>query len=201
MVIVGLTGGTGCGKTAAAGRFAHHGIPVVDADKVGHELIAPGGAAEAAVVEAFGEPILSRGIIDRTKLGEIVFADPVELARLNAIMKPLLAVSIAARCTLHKDQGAALCLVDAALLGDSGRLEPWLTWLVLVVCPEDIRVERLRNHRGLDETVARTRIAAQVDPEKKRKLARWVLDNSGSLDDLYAQVDVVAASMLAEVSE
>lgn len=199
MVIAGLTGGMGSGKSAAARRFEHHGIPVVDADKIGHTLTAPGGPAEAAVIEAFGPAALTCGIIDRAKLGKIVFANPGELDRLNAITKPLLAKAIASQCAWHHEHGAALCIVDAALLGDSGRLEPWLTWLVLVLCPEDIRVQRLQKHRGIDEAVARSRIAAQVDPGQKRTLARWVLDNSGSLDELYGQVDAVATSMLAEV--
>ena len=197
MVIAGLTGGTGSGKSAAARRFEHHGIPVVDADKIGHELIAPGGLAEARVAGAFGNGVLTGGAVDREKLGKRVFADPAELARLNAIVHPVLFEVIAARCTAHAAEDVPACVIDAALIGEKGRLDPWLDCLVLVSCPVEIRVQRLATHRGMEVSQARLRIAAQTDPEQKRPLARWVIDNSGSLAELHRRVDAVAASLLS----
>lgn len=196
MIIAGLTGGIGSGKSAAARRFQHHGIPVVDADKIGHALIESGGRAEAAVIEAFGPAVLECGKIDRSKLGKIVFADPRELARLNAIMHPLLAAEIESQCAAHGRAGAAVCIIDAALLGEGAALETWLDCLILVLAAEATRVARLAEHRGMPERVARERMAAQVDPEQKRKHARWVLDNEGSLAALHAQVDAVVDELL-----
>ena len=98
MRIYGLTGGTGSGKTEVAERFLATGIPVVDADRIGHALIAPGGAAVDAVRNAFGDRILSCGRIDREKLGRIVFTDADARNRLNAIVHPAIRSEIHARC-------------------------------------------------------------------------------------------------------
>ncbi len=193
--VFGLTGGTGSGKSTAAARFAEHGLPVIDADRIGHELIAPGGRAEAPVIAAFGEGIVTCGKIDRAALGGIVFADPEALAQLNEIVHPLLAEEIGLQCVAHAASGAFACIIDAALLGEGAALEPWLDALVLVVASVAACVERLTSSRGLDEGTARTRIAAQVDPDRKRALARWIIENDGSLPELHARVDAVLQSM------
>lgn len=196
MTIAGLTGGTGSGKSTAARRFETHGIPVIDADATGHAMIAPGGPAEAEVVAAFGDGILTCGRIDREKLGALVFADPGERERLNRIVHPKMASVIAAQCAEYARVGRSACIVDAALLGEGAALEPWLDCLILVSCPEAVRVRRLVAGRGLDEARARQRIAAQMDPERKRPLARWVIENGGTLDGLHTQVDAVARALL-----
>ena len=197
MKVFGLTGGTGSGKSTAARRFIQRGIPVIDADEIGHALIAPGGAAEAAVVRRFGADALTCGKIDRGKLGAIVFADPDALAALNALVHPLLAQEISARCAVHADAGQFACIVDAALLGEGAALEPWMDGLILVIAETETRVQRLMTHRGMDEAAARARIAAQVDPERKRALARWVITNDGSLEALEGRVDSVIEDILA----
>lgn len=197
MLIAGMTGGTGSGKSTAARRFETRGIAIVDADHEGHALIASGGRAEAAVIECFGGRILTRGTIDRAKLGALVFADARALASLNAIMKPLIGEAIGARCAALAAAGKPAAIVDAALLGDGGELDPWLEALILVASPVALRVRRLVESRGLTEDQARQRIAAQVDPEKKRVLARWVIENDGSLGDLHEQVDGVATALLS----
>jgi len=196
MKVYGLTGGTGSGKSTAATRFADHGIAIVDADRLGHELIAPGGRAEAAVKAAFGKRAISCGKIDRSKLGQIVFSDSAALDTLNAIVHPMLAEEISARCIASATAGHRVCMVDAALLGEGAALEPWLDGLALVVASRAVRIGRLMAHRGLDEATAQARIAAQLDPEQKRVLARWIIENDGGLADLYARVDAVATEML-----
>jgi len=196
MLIAGLTGGTGSGKSTAARRFEAHGIAIVDADRAGHALIEPGGRAEATVANAFGPSVLTCGIIDRGKLGALVFADAEALGVLNGIMKPLIAESIATECAALAEAGKAVTIVDAALLGDSGSIEPWLEGLILVACPPEIRARRLVESRGLSEAQAMQRIAAQVDPERKRPLARWIIENSGSLEALHEQADGVARELL-----
>lgn len=195
MIVAGLTGGTGAGKSTAARRFEYHEIPIVDADRIGHDLIAPGGDATAEVIAAFGEDILSYGKIVRERLGARVFADAEALATLNGIMKPRIAQTIAARCAAHGEAGEAVCMVDAALLGDSGSREPWLDCLVLVSCPEADRVARLVAHRDMAPETAWERVRAQVDPESKRKLAHWVVENDSTLEALHRQVDEVAQAL------
>jgi dephospho-CoA kinase len=196
MLIAGLTGGTGSGKSTAARRFESHAIAIVDADRVGHMLLEPGGQAEEAVLNRFGDAILTCGTIDRAKLGQQVFSDSQALASLNGIMKPLIAAEIAARCAAFADAGKPVTIVDAALLGDSGTIEEWLEGLILVLSDTDVRVRRLVEARGLSEAQARQRIASQVDPEKKRSSARWVVENNGSLESLHHQVDHVARELI-----
>ena len=196
MLIAGLTGGTGSGKSTVARRFEAHDIAIVDGDREGHALIEPGGRAEEAVMGYFGPTILTCGTIDRGKLGALVFADAEALGALNFIMKPLIAESIAQKCAAFAEAGKEVTIVDAALLGDSGALDPWLEGLILVVCPAQIRARRLVESRGLSEAQANQRIAAQVDPDKKRALARWIIENSGSLDALHEQADGVARELL-----
>ncbi|MBI1319724.1 MAG: dephospho-CoA kinase [Candidatus Hydrogenedens sp.] len=200
MKIYGLTGGTGSGKSTAARRFEERGIPVIDADRVGHDLLAPGGAAERAVIDAFGDDILTSGTIDRAKLGARVFADPEALQRLNGLVHPALFGEIARRVGEYALQGRNAVIVDAALLAENGRKEDWLEALILVTAPVEARVARLRDGRGIDEAESRRRIAAQTDPESKRAAARWVVDNGGGLVALYEQVDAIAETMLNDAN-
>lgn len=195
MRIVGLTGGTGSGKSTAAKRFEERGMPVVDADRIGHELIAPGGAAESAVVEYFGDAILTSGIIDRAKLGAIVFKYPDKLAQLNAMVHPRLFGEIARRCQEHAMQGAEVVIVDAALLGESGVKDAWIEDLILVSAPEEVRIQRLEVYRDTPRAVAEQRVRAQKDPELKRAFSRWVIDNAGDLDALHRQVDAIVEEL------
>lgn len=198
MQIIGLTGGTGAGKSCAADRFESHGIPVIDADRVGHELIAQGGDAEAAVLAEFGPEIVVCGTISRAKLGARVFSDPEALAALNRIMHPRIADRIAERCGELADAGHHVVIVDGAILGDGGALEPWLAGLILVSSPADDRVARLVAQRGWSREDAWERVRAQVDPESKRPLARWVIENDRELSHLYEQVDAVARDLLRD---
>jgi dephospho-CoA kinase len=196
MKIIGLTGGTGSGKSSAARRFEEHNIPVIDADRIGHALISPGGAAEVPVIQAFGEGILTSGIIDRAKLGAIVFDSPDLLAKLNSLVHPRLFQTIAQQCQEYLNRGEAHVVIDAALLAERGVKEDWLSLLVLVTAPEAARVKRLATGRSIPVDVATQRIRAQSDPELKRPLADWVIDNGGSIEQLNKQVDTIVEELL-----
>ncbi|MBM3290214.1 MAG: dephospho-CoA kinase [Candidatus Hydrogenedentes bacterium] len=196
MRIYGLTGGTGSGKSEAARRFAAQGVPTIDADAIGHEVIAPGGAAERGVIGAFGDGIVTGGAIDRVKLGALVFRDDAARKRLNAIVHPAIGMTIAMRCAALAEQGHDAVIVDAALLAENGRKEDYLAGLIVVIAPVELRVRRLAEHRGIDDAEARRRIAAQTPPENKLALADWTIDNSGTKDDLYAQVDAIARELV-----
>jgi dephospho-CoA kinase len=189
MELIGLTGGAGSGKSEAAKRLAHHGISVIDADKIGHEVIAPGGAAAEAVQQAFGDSILTDGAIDRDKLGRRVFGDPEALQRLNAIVHPTIIAFIGGRCAKLAEEGQDTIVIEAALIGDNGRRDEWLAGLILVLAPKDQRLDRLIHRRGMDPGEAERRIAIQVDPEQKREMADWVIVNDGTLDQLHQNVD------------
>lgn len=195
MRVYGLTGGTGSGKSEAARRFAELGFPVIDADAVGHDVIAPGGAAERAVIEAFGPDIVTAGAIDRAKLGAIVFRDDAARKRLNAIVHPAIGMAIAMRCAALAEKGHGAVVVDAALIAENGRKEDYLSGLILVMSPVELRIQRLIEHREIDLAEARRRIASQTAPETKLALADWVIDNSGTKEELYRQVDAIAREM------
>jgi dephospho-CoA kinase len=175
--------------------FRERGIPVLDADAIGHELVEPGGAAVDAVVDAFGQDILSNGGIDREKLGDLVFRDAEARKRLNAILHPAIRQEIAKRCGTHLEEGHETILIDAALIAENGRLDEFFTGLIVVNCPEDIRRKRLVAMRGLSEEEARRRIASQAPPEKKFPLADWVIENSGTIEALKAEVGRVSEEL------
>lgn len=197
MNIVGMTGGIASGKSEVGRRLTQRGIPVIDADTVAHEVMAPGGAAYQPVVDAFGSGILRGESIDRETLGAIVFNNPEKLKTLNGLVHPAVMGEIGARCARLAQDGAPAVVVDAALLGDNGAIPEFMAGLILVLCPDDVRVARMVEHRDMTEEDARTRIAAQVDPESKRPLARWIIENDGSIEALYTQADTVADELLA----
>jgi dephospho-CoA kinase len=189
--IYGLTGGIASGKSEAAQRFRARGIPVIDADKVGHAVIEPGGTAEARVIRAFGPEIVEDGRIDRRVLGTRVFADPRELERLNAIVQPAIKEEIHRQCEVLEAEGHDLAIIDAALLGEDGKIADWLDGLVLILAPDAVRLERLVALRGLSLEEAKRRIRAQTPPESKVPLATWVLNNGGGLEDFRTDVDAL----------
>ena len=195
MRIYGLTGGTGSGKSEAGQRLSHAGIPVIDADRVGHELLEPDGAAVGPVIEAFGREVTTAGAVDRAKLADRVFGDPEALRRLNAIVHPGIMQVIAGRLASLAGAGHAAAVVDAALIAENGKRDVWLDGLIVVICREDIRLDRLVWLRGMDLEQARKRIAAQTPAEKKVPLADWVIVNEGSLEALWARVDEIAAAI------
>lgn len=197
MKLYGLTGGIGCGKSEAAKRFVERGIPVIDADKIGHRMLEPGGPAAAGVVAAFGDAILTDGRIDRAKLGRVIFDDSAARRRLNALVHPPLMREVAEQCTRLGAAGHEGMIVDAALLAEDGRRDSWVTGLILVLCPADVRRRRLVEIRGMDPDEAQHRIDAQTPPEAKVPLADWVIENAGTIEDLRARVDEVADAILA----
>ena len=186
MMRIGLTGGIGSGKSAAAARFAELGAVLIDADQLAREALAPGTDALAAVLERFGAELLSPdGALDRPALGRIVFADPAALADLNAIVHP-----VVARRTGELMAAAgpdAVVVYDVPLLVEN-HLAAGFDAVVVVEAPVPIRLARLAA-RGLDEASARSRIAAQASDEQRRAVATVVLDNAGTLDQLRAQAD------------
>lgn len=193
--VIGLTGGVGAGKSEVARRFAERGIPVIEADKLGHELLLPGGAAEQEIIESFGIDILSCGKIDRVKLGNCVFGNPAALEKLNRITHPRLKARLFDLCRELDSQGHRFAVVEAAIMGDDGVVDPWVFGVLLVVANPEIRLARLCASRGWTEEQARARIAAQVDPETKRAFARWVIENNGDTQTLDRQVNQILKDM------
>ena len=186
MLVVGLTGGIGSGKSSVSALLAEKGAVVIDADRIVHEVQAPGGAAYHPIVDRFGsEVVLDDGSLDRKKLASIVFADPEALAELNKVTHPLVAREIAERMAAEA-QTDHVVILDVPLLVESGRTD--MVGMIVVDCPVDVAVQRAVA-RGMDEADVRRRIAAQASREERLAKADFVVDNSGSLDDLRREVD------------
>ena len=183
---IGLTGGIGSGKSTVARLLADRGAHVVDADVLAREVVAPGTPGLEAVVQAFGSGVLtSDGALDRPALAAVVFGDAEARARLDGIVHPLVRARAAELIAALPDD--AVVVQDIPLLVETGQAGSFD--LVLVVQAEpDVRVARLAG-RGLAESDARARIAAQATDEQRRAVADVVLDNSGRQEDLAGQVD------------
>lgn len=188
MVVVGLTGGIGSGKSTVAALLAERGAVVVDADAVTRELQRSGTPVFAAMVERFGPGIVGAdGELDRAKVADIVFTDPEALADLNAIVHPAVGAEIARR--LGELAGTdEVVVLDVPLMVESKRGYPMAGLLVVDVDPE-VAVRRLVEHRGMREPDVRARMAKQAGREERRARADRVIDNSGTPDDLRRQVD------------
>jgi len=188
MLVIGLTGGIGTGKSEVARLLQSLGAAVISADEVGHEAYAPNSESWHEVVDTFGKEILQpSGEIDRQKLGAVVFSDPQQLEKLNAIMHPRMARMVADRIQVLRDQGASTVVVEAALLFEAG----WDS-LVDEVWTTDSSVksvvERLQARNGMDEKEARRRIDSQMDPAERIERSDLVVDNSSDVSALEQTV-------------
>jgi dephospho-CoA kinase len=195
MLRVGLTGGIACGKSRVRRRFAAAGFATLDLDAVAHEVIAPGGAAYADVVSAFGRGILaSDGTVDRKVLGSRVFADAEARAQLNALVHPRVRDEEARRAAEEEARGTRAMVTDAALLVEAG-LHLRFHRLVVVDCEGGEQLRRLVARDGLDEAAARARIAAQMPAAEKRRFAHVIVDASGGRPETDAHADAAAAEL------
>jgi dephospho-CoA kinase len=195
MLRLGLTGGIASGKSAVAAVLCEMGFAVLDADALAHKLIEPGQASYAEVIQEFGPSITdSSGRIDRSKLGAMVFADRAKLDRLNAIVHPRVAEVILSQFEVWRRAGVRdAVFVEAALLVESG-IHKKLDGLVVVWCTPEQQLERLLA-RGLSETEARRRIAAQLPVEEKLRLNAEKIDCSGSFEETRRQVEALAGKL------
>ena len=188
MLIVGLTGGIGAGKSTVAGLLASHGAAVVDVDALGREIIAPDGTAVEPVLRRFGDQLRGPdGGIDRGALAAIVFNDPGELAALNEISHPAINDLLDERVAAIGAAGATeVVVLDMAVLAEStlGRNTRFPYEVVVTVeAPPEMRLERLRE-RGMSAEDAKARLASQATDEQRRELSNFVIGNGGSADDL-----------------
>ncbi|MGY1743391.1 MULTISPECIES: dephospho-CoA kinase [unclassified Blastococcus] len=188
MLRIGLTGGIGSGKSTVSRLLAERGAVVVDADAIAREVVEPGTPGLAAVVAAFGDSVLTpEGALDRPALGAVVFADAQARERLNAIVHPLVRERAAELAAAVPADGVVVH--DVPLLVESGQGRGGAHDLVLVVETDlGTRLARLVR-RGMTEDDARARIAVQATDEQRRAVADVVLDNSGTPEELAAQVD------------
>ncbi len=187
MILVGLTGGIGAGKSTVSAMLARRGAVIVDADQIARELQSPGSPVVAAMAERFGAGILhDDGSLDRPAVAQIVFNDEQALADLNGIVHPAMQDEIEARIRAERDTDRVVVL-DFPLLGENPR--PGLAATIVVDVPHEVAIERLVTDRGMDVDDARARIASQIARDDRLATATHVIDNSGDLEALAARVD------------
>ncbi len=185
MLTIGLTGGIGSGKSTVAKMLAELGAPSFDADKVGHDIYLPGAPAYHDVIAAFGNAIVAPdGTIDRKKLGPIVFADPAQLKRLEAIVHPRMFERMGQMVAEMRARGVTAPIVIEAAILIEAHWQPLFDEIWLVVAPRDKVVQRVEAERGLKPEQTEARIKAQLPDEERRKHASIVIDNSGTIEEL-----------------
>ncbi|WP_167148922.1 dephospho-CoA kinase [Actinomyces sp. ZJ308] len=192
---MGLTGGIGAGKSTVAALLADHGAVVTSADEISRDVVTPGSDGLAAVVAEFGDDVLaSDGSLDRSALGRVVFSDELRLARLEEILLPLIAAEAWAR--METVPAGQVAVYDVPLLVE-GQMQDLFDLVVVVEADLELRLKRLAE-RGMGRDEALARIASQATDEERRAVADAVLPNSGSTDELRADVDRLWSTRIME---
>ena len=197
MVRVGLTGGIASGKSLVAAELAARGATIIDADVLAREVVEPGTPALAAVIERFGADLVQDGQLDRARLAQIVFADPLARRDLERIVHP----AVRARAAeLERAAGDAAVVVHVIpLLVETGQQENF-DLVVTVDADHETQVQRLMVRNGFTHAEAEARIAAQASREERTLVADVVLDNTGSVTQLREQIDALWAELSSTVA-
>lgn len=189
MILVGLTGGIGSGKSTVSAMLAERGAVVVDADAIVREVQEPGSPVLEKLAERFGSGVIAAdGSLDRAALAGLVFGDEAALKDLNGIVHPAVGAEMNRRVR-EQAAGDRVVVLDIPLLTENPR--EGLQGIIVVDVPVEVQVERLVRYRGFDETDARARIGRQATRERRLETASFVVDNSGTPADLAAQVDAL----------
>jgi dephospho-CoA kinase len=195
MVVVGLTGGIGSGKSTVAALLADRGARIIDADRIAREVVERGRPAYQQIVDRFGPAVVQAdGSLDRAALASTVFADDKARRDLNAITHPAVGAEMLARlAAVQEADSEGVAVLDIPLLAEGGRDRYALDGVIVVDTPIDVAVARLVEHRGFAEADARARVAAQATREARVAIADVVIDNAGAAEALLPQVDAAWA--------
>ena len=188
MMLVGLTGGIGSGKSTVSQMLADRGAIIIDGDAIARALQRSGTAVFAAMVERFGDVVAADGELDRAKIASLVFSDAQALADLNKIVHPAIGVEMLRRISELRDTDA-IAVLDFPLLAESPR--KGLSGVIVVDVDPEIALQRVVRDRGMKASDVQARIDKQASREARLEIADRVLDNSGSREDLVKQVDAV----------
>lgn len=187
--VIGLTGGIGSGKSAAADRFSELGASVVDTDVIAHALTAPGGEAIAPIRATFGDTVIAPdGSLDRAAMRTLAFADPLARKRLEAILHPMIRLESARQCAAADGPYVILAV---PLLIEAGSYRERCDRICVVDCPEQMQIDRVISRNGLAEPQIRAIMDAQASRSERRAAADDIVDNSGTLEELQAQIDAL----------
>jgi dephospho-CoA kinase len=188
--VVGLTGGIGSGKSAAADAFAALGAAIVDTDAIAHELTGPAGLAMQSIRQAFGEAVVTAdGALDRSAMRALAFSVPAARQRLEAILHPLIRAEGERRVAQHA--AAPYVVLVVPLLVEAGDYRRRVDRVAVVDCDDEVRIRRVIARSGLDRTEIVRIMAAQASREQRLAAADDVIDNTGTPADLRARVAVL----------
>jgi dephospho-CoA kinase len=188
--VVGLTGGIGSGKSSAASRFQSHGAYVIDADAIAHALTAPNGPAIAPIDAEF-PGVLVDGVLDRAMLRDVVFSDPARRTRLESILHPMVRASTQNAMMSVEAQAAPYVMLMVPLLFESPTYADRIDCAVLVDVDEETQVRRVSTTRNVPADTVRRIIAAQMPRSEKLLRTQFIIDNSGSRNEMEARVDTL----------
>ena len=195
MILVGLTGGIGSGKSTVSGLLQARGAVIIDADAIVREVQQPGSPVLAELAQKFGSDVLAEdGSLDRQAVANIVFTDPDALKSLNAIVHPAVGREMNQRMIAQRASNNVVVL-DIPLLTENPR--EGLQGRIVVDIPVELQVQRLTSFRGFDEADARARISRQATRQERLDQADFVVDNSGGLEDLIPQIDLLWAWLVS----
>jgi dephospho-CoA kinase len=197
--VFGLTGGIASGKSTVATHWRKRGLPVVDADLLARQAVAPGSACLAAIARRFGEHVLLEdGSLNRHELGAHVFDDPAALRELSALVHPRVKELAESEFEALGRGGSRLACYEVPLLFESG-LDTRYRPVVVVAAPEQLQVSRLMQQRGLTQTQALDRLASQLPMGEKLRRADFVIDGSGEIEETRRQADLVLQRVASEL--
>ena len=195
-LVVGLTGQTGSGKTTVCQVFECKGFAVINADLTARKVVEKGKPCLTIIAESFGDDIIkSDGTLDRKKLGGIVFNDKSKLEMLNSIIYPFITQDIKANIKRFEQEGKSPILLDAPTLFESGA-DKMCSVIVSVTAKDDIRLKRIMSRDDITEQQAKARMASQHTEEFFRDNSDFVIDNSGELEKLYKQAEIIAEKII-----
>lgn len=187
--VIGLTGGIGSGKSAAAEMFGELGAAVVDVDVIAHELTTPDGLAIETIRAAFGDGLIAAdGSLDRPAMRRLVFGDTTAKSRLEAILHPLIGAESRHRCETALASGAPYVMLVVPLLVESGAYRSRVGRVVVVDCAEETQIARVMSRSGLTRAEVERIMAAQASRAARRAVADDIIDNDAGLAELRAQV-------------
>ncbi len=199
--VVGLTGGIASGKTTVSKMFADLGIPIIDADELAREVVAPGTSGLRAIVEEFGEDVLDdQGRLDRKKMGELVFGDDEARETLNAILHPRIGAAGVEYIQGYQSHPAPYVMYEGALLVETGAYQAFSA-LVVVCADESVQRLRLIARDGFTVAEANARIEAQLPLERKVAVADFVVTNNGDLEGTREQVAGIHQQLVARFAK
>lgn len=195
MIVIGLTGGIASGKSTVSNILKVHGITIIDADKISREIVSPNSPALIEITKEFGSDILNEsGVLNRKKLGAIVFNDNAKLSSLNNITHPYIREKIVQKILYFTNKGETMCVLDAAILIE-GKFTDLVDYIILVYVNEVEQIERIINRDKISYGDAISRITAQMSFEEKKQFADYIIDNTGSVEN----TSIIANKIIKEI--